>query len=269
MKYTILVILSAALGVGESAFAREAILEQVLRQAASWRVQGVQPVVVMDLDETTVDSIPRRFASLQGALPAACVGVAHRLDCDRLEKVKLRDLYELKNRYDFSELLVAAQVAPSSWSSDLEKAMVSEYLSGAHIELDRAVPGADHFIDELHTSGAKIVYVTSRFEDVQGAPTRRSLEVLGYMNPAQLSELFLRTRGQSSIDFKQKTYETIQQEVTTSPTPAAVLAVFENEPENMMALASHFPEALRVFVLGAMIKAGALPEVTTHIQNYL
>ncbi len=274
-----------AISTSTEASAPARTLSGVLKEARTLTAQGIEPVIVMDLDETTVNSIPRRFASLQVALRDACssssdgaaVSVANQLDenlpshgrdCDALKTLTYDDLNHQQNRYDFSESLRHRGIEPSAWTADLEKAMVAEYLSGRHIELDTEVVGAAKYIKRLHEASAKTVYVSSRFSDVQGTATEKSLETLRFSQPANLFELFLRTRGETSIEFKEKSYGTIKSEVAESPRKQVVVAVFENEPENLNALAQFFPEAARFFVTGAQLKAAALPSDTNLIENF-
>ena len=52
-----------AISTSTEASAPARTLSGVLKEARTLTAQGIEPVIVMDLDETTVNSIPRRFAS--------------------------------------------------------------------------------------------------------------------------------------------------------------------------------------------------------------
>jgi hypothetical protein len=262
-------------GMGRLAFAGPhpsrfvAVLESMLIEAKRHALNGVTPIAIMDLDETAIDSTPRRFAAFKKVFGVSC-GMSHRSpECERFERLTLGDFYQLNNRYSFKELLARVGLADSDWAKAFDQAIVDEYLSGRHVELDLPYCGADQWVRRWLSQGGEVRYVSSRYQDTLGEPTLLSLSTLGMMGDGDQVRLFLRMRGQSSIEFKKKSFMSIREEVENSDGFSKVIGVFENEPENLNAMAEQFGAATRVFIRGANLSGGEVVPGTHHLDCYL
>jgi hypothetical protein len=281
-------LVAAVAGIAASsaeAWARNPILDAVVTEARALRTQGVTPVVVMDLDETVVDSSPRRVAAYDRMVQLLCdglsVGMAARggalasgpgpnadFDmCEALRGLNVSELYGLANRYDDAALAhkLGFDAKSKDWRAFADGAL-EEYLSGQYESLDQPIAGATTFVRELKRAHVQVWFVSSRWEAKQGASTLRSLLSLQLIKRGEEGTVILRPAGMSSIDFKHMAFARIQE--ATRLEGGRVIGAFENEPENITAMAVEFPGASLVFVEGAWIKPGSVPAQATRIVDY-
>lgn len=222
------------------------------------------PVVVSDLDETLIDSSTRRLLSFRDAMTEQC-GTERRGDCAKVAGINIEEIQALSNRYDFGPLFDRIGVS-STFRTLLEKRALEIYLSGKYLDLDQAVPGAVEFIQTEQARGAKVFFVSSRYDDVQRTGTLNSLQNLGLLIEGDRNEVILRARGMSSIEFKKKAFAEIRR--WSESHGGQVELVMENEPENMNAMLDAFPGAMAVFVDGAWLKPEAVRPGPIHVRNF-
>lgn len=247
-----------------NAYAASPALEGVLRSISSF-AEVETPVVITDLDETIVDSTARHFYSYQRTITEMC-GVNREGSCGKVAGLNLEEFLALPNRYDKNPLLDRVGVPKGKWRDELTKRESDIYLSGAFLELDQSVPGATEFVQQLHYRGAKVFFVSSRFDETQRRGTIQSLRHLGLLAPhSDGSEVILRPAGMSSIDFKRKSFATIREWARRNG--SGVRLVMENEPENMNAMAEMFPGAWSVFVEGAYLKEEKVQGDPIRVKN--
>lgn len=259
-------LLTSLCGVAQAR--RNEALTEIFESVEQDHEAGRASLIVMDLDETTVNSIPRRFVALRGSLAKVC-GTAVDAVCAALDQVTFEEMDSQENRYDIKETARRKGLSGEEPRiAEIERELVALYLSGRFESLDREVPGAGAYVRALRRAGARVVFVSSRFDDVQRLGTLASLRTLGLVRGAgDERDVLLRRRGEASIDFKRRAFAAIASEVERSE-GLAVRGVFENEPENMQAMVEAFPEARAVFVEGAHMKAGEVPEVAARIWAY-
>lgn len=269
-------LVAAVAGVAASsadAWARNPVLAAISEDARDFAAIGVQPVVVMDLDETVVDSTLRRWAAYQLVRQKMCavadpfVNPFKDAVCDAVLGLNVAELYALPNRY--SEVLLAGALGLDpelpAWK-EIAKSSLDEYLSGRYEYLDQPVPGANAYVRELKRNGAHVWFVSSRWSEAQGASTLRSLLALGLIEAGEESSVILRPKGMSSIDFKRMAFARIRE--ATRAEGGQVVGAFENEPENISAMEMEFPGVRLVFVEGAWIKEGGVPAQAARITTY-
>lgn len=258
----------------EKAWARHPALERVLADANALAEKGVRPVVVMDLDETVIDSTPRRRAGYQAAardLCAADVGPASGpvsfAACEGVRSLNLAEMYRLKNRYDERELAqrLGLEAEGAEWKALAGRSLV-EYLSGRYEHLDQPLAGANSYVRALKRAGTLVWFVSSRFQEAQGASTLANLRALGMIAPGEEFLISLRPEGMSSIEFKRRSFAGIRRYV--GKINGVVVGAFENEPENMTAMSQVFPEAKLVLVEGAWLKDVSVPPQASRIVDY-
>lgn len=268
-----LVLLTLVAVAPRAAVALPRVLSELPAQWAALDLRyTARPVVVTDLDETVLDSTLRRYASYQDVFATLC-GAQPAQDKKRLcqlgRGLNISELLAQSNRYDSFPLFAGlGLVSTREELAALDTEMLKHYLSGEHMTLDQPVPGAAEFMASLIEAGAKVFYVSSRFEDVQGAGSREVLARLGMMGPSQGAgldpEVLLRKRGQSSIDFKREAFARTLDWAKAHQ--GEVKLAMENEPENMNAMTELFPSAQRVFVLGAILKPEPLKKLEDLVQ---
>ena len=87
-------VLIALFLVIPSSWARPQAATQVLSRVTEVKSEGGTPVVVMDLDETVVDSSPRKLQSYQSAVQQLC-GQDRAGDCGRVAGMNISEVLAL------------------------------------------------------------------------------------------------------------------------------------------------------------------------------
>jgi phosphoglycolate phosphatase-like HAD superfamily hydrolase len=283
----VLVLISVGVICGETAHAafsmaatparvesapREALVKMIEKAYA----QGEKAAYVFDLDETLVDSAPRRYLSILDAFADVCEGDDPRFpraeedlhpDCVVREALTLEGLYRLRNRYDdVIYLRQAGAQDPEFIDAVLDQAL-SIYLSGRYIvEDDHLNRGAKSFVQELKRADAKVYFVSSRSRRYQGAETLEFLRRRGFIRAGEEDLLFLKEEDEVSVEFKYRSAEEIRDRVESRG--GQVIGIFENEPENLDAWASIFPKAKAFFVEGAYLKNGPIPAKSILLEDF-
>ncbi|MBC7384586.1 MAG: hypothetical protein H7301_00300 [Cryobacterium sp.] len=221
---------------------------------------------VFDLDETTVDSTPRRFASLREAAAEVC-GREHRPDCGHLSAMKLGALYGMPNRYDSVGFLRRSGVRDPEVVANVVDLAEKIYLSGAYIvEKDRLIPGARDFVRGLKACGAEVFFVSSRSIERQGKQTFQFLLREGMLTKIESRFLLLKPDSEASIDFKGRSTRNIARWV--SQHGGRVDGIFENEPENLALWMKNLRGAQPFFVEGAFIKNLPIPREAIRLIDF-
>jgi hypothetical protein len=253
----------------QAVWARAAGLNEVVHAADRARGHGHPAVVAMDLDETTVDSTPRRWAAYRHTAEILCnTGALSGQICEAVSSLNLSEIYHLPNSYDGDALAVRLGLDPrsSSWQL-LAKQTIGEYLSGRYEGWDQPVAGANAYVRELRAKGVRVYFVSSRSDDAQRASTLSSLHSLGMLTSQdEENDVILRPRSMTSIEFKRWAFSRIVSEAKAAN--AEIVGAFENEPENIQAMKEIFPGAQLIFVNGAWIKDGQVPVEAERIQDY-
>jgi hypothetical protein len=132
------------------------------------------------------------------------------------------------------EVKEAQQTAKKYWAR--------RFFTNEYLKHDRVYPGAPEFVRELHELGAEIVYLTGRDEPGMGIGTRANLLRDGFPWETERTHLLLKKAFElDDVEHKQGAAEYIRRHGT-------LVASFENEPLNLVALYELFPEAMHVFV---------------------
>jgi hypothetical protein len=111
-----------------------------------------------------------------------------------------------------------------------------------YLKYDHAYEGAARFARELHEQGAELIYLTGRDEPGMGDGTRDNLIRDGFPWERERTHLLLKKAAHlPDLEHKTEAQHYIRQQ-------GNLVASFENEPPNLVALADLFPEAMHVFV---------------------
>ena len=135
---------------------------------------------------------------------------------------------------DETELQPALEAVKRFWSE--------RFFKSAYLQYDRAYPGAAEFTRKLHELGAEIVYLTGRDEPNMGDGTRAMLMRDGFPWDVERTHLLLKKEAHfEDLVHKKEAAQFIRRH-------GALVASFENEPPNLVALYDLFPDAMHVFV---------------------
>jgi hypothetical protein len=210
------------------------VLNRVLTQAKS----STSPIIVLDLDSTLYEVRPRTFQILKEWREKAQLSSPFR---SAMEKLDLSSVgYSLKDTFrslglesDFSTL-EEFQDAKSFWSA--------RFFSSEYLKFDHAYEGAVEFCKNLHGEGAELVYLTGRDEVNMGEGTRLNLLRDGFPLDSQKTHMMLKKSPQDSdVVHKKDSADWINRK-------GKVVASFENEPVNLIALYEQFPQSMHIFV---------------------
>jgi phosphoglycolate phosphatase-like HAD superfamily hydrolase len=230
---------------------------------------GPRAAFIFDLDETTVDSTPRRYEAMLDALEEICRFKPRPEDCLAVTQspLKIEDMYHQRNRYDDRAWIRNAGARNDAFIEALATRMFSIYLSGKYIvEKDRLIPGAKRFLLELKRAGAQVYFVSSRSEESQRRPTLEFLRIRGLLRPGEERMLYVRPDGEGTPDFKRRAAEQIQRRV--GATGGKVVGIFENEPENLTIWSEIFPRAKAFFITGAYQREAPVLPKAVILDDY-
>jgi len=226
-----------------------------------------QSAFVFDLDETLVDSTPRRFAATQDVVAKVCAREPAHPDCPALRAVTLRGLYQMQNRYDEEGYLRLAGVQDEAMIERVSRETFARYLSGDYIlEEDRLYAGAREFVLDLKKRNAKVFFVSSRSIERQYDPTLEFLKRRGLLADGEENLLYLKPDSERSLDFKRRAVQAIGRRMKR--VGGQVDGIFENEPENISAWVQVFPRAKAFFVEGAYQHEGPIPMKAVLLRDF-
>ena len=174
-------------------------------------------------------------------------------------------ILSLPNAYDSKLLFQRMGIENADFIKAIDTLMIPIYLGGDFIELDTSYLGAASFLNSIYRVHGKVFFVTSRYQDVQTIPTLANLKKLGLYR-RNASQLVLRKRGETSIQFKTRSFHDIKNSLSSKE---EVFVVGENEPENLNAMIDAFPHAIPIFVQGAFLNGSVslnplAPILMTH-----
>lgn len=192
-------------------------------------------MVVFDLDGTLFDNRPRTaaiFHELAASWEATEPDIAGRL----------RAVDAAQLAYHTHDSLHRLGITREDLVRDAFTFWRARFFADAHLRHDVEVPGAAAFARGCYDRGATLVYLTGRDLPMMGVGTFASLRDVGFPVGVVGTELVLKPR------FEMPDAEFKRYEAPRLSRIGAVVASFDNEPENCNVFASHFPDADSVFV---------------------
>ena len=223
------------------------VLREVARRVADVRARAAgqhrraHPLVLLDLDSTLYEVGPRTHQIIREWLATeeakAFPGVCAKLEGLHRTQVgySLRDTFTAVGLdLEDPEVSRALKPAKAFWAARFFR---SEYL-----RYDHAYDGAARFAQELHRLGAEVVYLTGRDEPGMGDGTRARLKQDGFPWELERTHLLMKAAPElDDLEHKLAAGDYVRAHGT-------LVASFENEPPNLVALYDQFPEAMHVFV---------------------
>ncbi len=207
------------------------------------RVQATRdrPTVLLDLDSTLYEVGPRSHQILKEWLQSeesdAHTDVKKVLSGLKKEHIgySLNETFSLIGLSALEEHVAhALRAAKNFWR---DRFFTNEYLS-----FDHAYHGAAEFVQDVYSLGAEIIYLTGRDEPGMGHGTRARLLQDGFPWEKDRTHLLLKKSFElDDLEHKASAAHYIRNVGT-------LVASFENEPPNIVALSEIFPEAMHVFM---------------------
>lgn len=225
----------------ESQVLREvAVRVEKLKAKAGDRKQA-HPLVLLDLDSTLYEVGPRTYQILR---EWAETDESRAFESVRSAVFKAEPWHV---GYSVRDTLMALEVDTDSEAvapalEAIKKFWAGRFFTSAYLNYDHAYPGAANFTRKLHELGAEIVYLTGRDEPGMGDGTRAMLIRDGFPWDIARTHLLLKKAAHlPDLEHKTEAAHYVREHGT-------LVASFENEPPNLVALAALFPEAMHVFV---------------------
>jgi hypothetical protein len=136
----------------------------------------------------------------------------------------------------------------------IQKFWGKRFFTNEYLAYDVAYEGAPEFVQEAHGLGAEIVYLTGRDEPGMGKGTRSRLLSDRFPFEIPRTRLLLKSSfEQDDLDHKSNAAEQVRH-------LGNLVASFENEAPNLIALSDLFPNGMHVFVDTVMSDRPALPK---------
>jgi hypothetical protein len=134
-----------------------------------------------------------------------------------------------------------------------KKFWASRFFTSRYLPYDTAYPGAAEFAQHLYEQNATLVYLTGRDEPGMGDGTRANLIRDGFPWEVPRTHLLMKAESRiPDIDHKRGAADYLKKH-------GELIASFENEPPNLVALYEKFPEAMHIFVDTVCSDHAALP----------
>lgn len=220
---------------------QELTQNQVLDAVADrvYRLDGSDPLVILDLDSTLYEVGPRTFQILREWVMSQ-ESSRHPGPRRVLEGLTLPQVgYSVRATLESLGLSLADPEVKRAFGG-LKGFWERRFFSNEYLKYDRPYPGAAEFSHRLRSLGAGLVYLTGRDEAGMGEGTRANLSRDGFSWRG--ARLLLKPRSHlSDLDHKTAAARSLSSQ-------GVVVASFENEPTNLVALREIFPNAMHVFV---------------------
>lgn len=230
---------------------------EVLRQVHAWIERDLeekrQPVLLLDLDSTLYHVESRSHQIVREWL-ADPESQDHPVIRERVAALKPEHLgYSLLDTFGKLGLSVLDPLVETALHS-VQKFWGRRFFTNEYLKHDLAYPGASEFVQKAHASGAEIVYLTGRDEPGMGEGTRARLRADGFPFDLPRTRLLMKKSFElDDLEHKSAAADTIRE-------LGNLVASFENEAPNLIALSDLFPAAMHVFVDTVMSPNPALPK---------
>lgn len=222
------------------------VLREVSRRVSEAKAKAAgrkehHPLVLLDLDSTLYEVgtrshyIFKEWAGTPEGQTYSAVSSAIDSLLDHQVGYSVRDtLRTLGLDLEHAEVQEGMNVLKKFWQ---DRFFTNEYLPH-----DRPYPGAARFARAVHELGAEIVYLTGRDEPGMGEATRANLIRDDFPWGGERTHLLMKPAFHlPDLEHKKNAADYIRRHGT-------LVASFENEPANLIALYDIFPQAMHVFV---------------------
>ena len=210
------------------------VLDHVIQHA-----KKMKGVVLLDLDSTLYEVGPRTLQILRefkdSELSRPFVKVRAALDAMKPSQIG----YSLADTFthlglDPKEQEDALKAGKDFWGK--------RFFTNEYLDFDHTYEGAPEFVREVYETGAEIIYLTGRDEPGMGIGTRSRLIRDGFPFDRERTHLLLKENFHlDDLEHKSKATDYVKQ-------IGSLIASFENEPPNVVAIHDIFPESLHVFM---------------------
>lgn len=210
---------------------RPLVLRSVLAKVRAARRSGVRPLVLFDVDDTVLSTVPRHIRIMEefvAARPAASA---------------LLEVPKRKVGYYVLDTAKTAGIRDAGLLEDLRAFWSRRFFKNDYLLADEPVPGAPEYCRSVAAAGGVPVYFTGRDEAMRDG-TVRSLARHGFPAPERGGEAWLVLKER--FDIKDIVYKDAG--LRRLKRRGTVVAGFENEPAHINLFHDLCPDAVNVFV---------------------
>ena len=205
------------------------------------RERGKTPLVILDLDGTLYEVRPRSLRIVQEWVDHAESG-DHPEVRSKLSGLNMDHFgYSLKELFESLRFQLEHEKTQHAFNA-LKEFWGARFFTHDYLSADEPYSGSVEWVHEIYKKGAKDVYLTGRDEPGMGHGTREKLIRDGFPWGTEGVHLLLKEAyGLPDKEHKTNAAQWIRKQ-------GEVIASFENEPPNLVALRDVFPEAMHGFV---------------------
>lgn len=219
----------------------QALLDSVILDVKQAIAAERRPVVVFDLDSTLFHVAPRTHAILTEWLKTD--GSKYPDLSPQLARFGVKD-----HGYSLKDLWIKAnlphEVGPAAEAlKDARRYWQDRFFSSSYLKHDEVMPGALEFVTAVYNAGSSIFYVTGRDTPSQGFGTLDQLAHHGFPTEERLTRIVLKPRRH--MEDREYKSGVIRAAVKNH---GVLIANFENEPKNLVAMAEAEPKSKHIFV---------------------
>jgi hypothetical protein len=242
-------------------------LATLLDEVRASHAAGEKPVVVFDLDGTLFSSVERNLVVLEDFLdmqPLEIQRAYHESADNRLVRKYMSQTHEPLTVEGILKAAIGPDLAQGFLLDYFKRYWVENYISSRHIHVDQPLAQSAEYVKKVSEAGALIVFLTARTADRMLEGTLRQLASAGFDLTPEKGRLLIKPNGSiSSVDFKLSAQAELKG-------LGKVLALFDNEPENLRGFDLQFPDA-KLFYLetGHTSPDASIPARSLWLQNYI
>lgn len=216
----------------------EEILNEVHRLIVEHATK--KPVLLLDLDSTLYEVAPRTHAIINDWVKTT--KVANDTLIEKLRALKTNQIgYSLFDTFKNARIPLTEKHDLDAFSA-LKEFWWAKFFTNEYLHHDRPYENASAFAQKAHGAGAYIVYLTGREEAPMLEGTVKNLIRDKFpWDTGRTSLLMRQSATQSDLEHKALACERVRQ-------TGKLIASFENEPQNVVALYKSFPESMHVFM---------------------
>lgn len=228
----------------------EEVLREVSRRVSEVRARATSersshPLVLLDLDSTLYEVGPRTHQILKEWSQSPEAGLYARVQKAMMNLLPEHVGYSLKDTFTALDLVIDHEQGDleivAAWES-AKKFWQARFFTSDYLKYDLVYPGAPEFAQEVYRLGAEIAYLTGRDEPGMGDGTRERLLKDGFPWDMPRTHLLMKAAAHmDDLEHKQEAAHYIRAH-------GSLIASFENEPPNVVALQELFPDAMHVFM---------------------
>lgn len=220
----------------------ENVLKKVIHEVEVTLAKKNLPIVVFDLDSTLFDVSKRSYEILKEWLLEPESRQFHET-LSQISDITPSDMrYSLQDTWELKK--IPHEKPPYDHHFKQAKQFWRKrFFSNDYLLHDTPTEGAVSFVRRLHEMGASIVYLTGRDVPLMSFGTFEQLKKHGLPIECERTRLILKPkRHLDDLDFKSGVAKLVK-------TWGRVIASFENEPKNLIAMAKEFdPDTMNVFI---------------------